>query len=272
MSGKAIVVLSGGQDSTTCLYLAKSYGYDVSCVTFDYDQKHRREISAARVIAQLAEVQIEVIKLGSKILKGTSPLVSDEPLEQYASADTLPGGIEKTFVPMRNQLFLTVAANRAYIQGADFLFTGVGSEDYGGYPDCRRPFINEFELTCQLGTFTGEPETRPPLRVLTPLMFLSKKETVELALTLPDCYGALAYSHTSYAGEYPPKSKDHASLLRAKGFAEAGVPDPLVLRAVLEGKIKMPVEYKKLNGLDQYVALVMDVQDRIENMMEESFA
>ncbi len=243
MKRKAMVVLSGGQDSTTCLFWALAQGYDVHCVTVDYGQRHACEIQAAETVANMAGVnlrQTEIIELGP-VLAGTSPLVSSAPLEQYADHASLPGGLEKTFVPMRNQLFLTLAANRAYVAGCSILVTGVCQEDFGGYPDCRRDFINALELACNLGTFTDEPDTLPHLSILTPLMYMSKAESVRLALSLPGCYAALAYSHTSYDGQYPPLGHDHATLLRAKGFEEAGWPDPLVLRAVAEGLMELPM-------------------------------
>lgn len=228
---KCLVVLSGGQDSTTCLFWALKRFEEVHAVTFDYGQRHRREIQCARMIANLMGVEHEVITLGDDILKGTSPLVNkEEQLEEYEDHQSLPGGLEKTFVPMRNQLFLTIAANRAYVLYCNTLVTGVSNEDFGGYPDCRPNFIEAFIHASSLGTFTEES-----LRVLTPLMSFDKKETVLLALEMLGCYQALGLTHTSYDGEYPPKSKDHATLLRAKGFEFAGVPDPLILRAHEEG-------------------------------------
>ena len=153
---RAIVVLSGGQDSTTCLYWALSVGFDVHAITFDYGQRHAIEIEAAKRVARRAKVTShEIITLGP-ILKGTSPLVSGAPLAQYESHAVLPGGLEKTFVPMRNQLFLTIAANRAYVLGTNRLVTGVCEEDFGGYPDCRRTFIDALEQASSLGTFAAD--------------------------------------------------------------------------------------------------------------------
>lgn len=236
----AVVVLSGGQDSTTCLFWAKSVGFQVHAVTFNYNQRHAREIEAAKKVASRCGVEShEIIDLGP-VLKGASPLISSNELEQYADHKSLPGGLEKTFVPMRNQLFLTIAANRAYVLGAEALVTGVCEEDYGGYPDCRQQFIHALAHACNLGTFTGQDGAPSSLAILAPLMRLTKKETVELALSLPGCYAALAWTHTSYDGAYPPVGHDHATLLRAKGFEEAGVPDPLVLRAFLEKKMDLP--------------------------------
>ena len=237
---KALVVLSGGQDSTTCLYWAKEHFDEVHAVTFDYNQRHRIEIDAARKVAEMAEIAShEVVELGP-ILKGTSPLVSDAPLEQYPDHQSLPGGLEKTFVPMRNQLFLTIAANRAYVLGCQNLVTGVCQEDFGGYPDCRQVFIDRLQDTCNLGTFTGEDGALGSLTIHTPLMDLTKADSVEMAAFLPGCMAALAYSHTAYDGKYPPTGNDHASLLRAKGFEQADTPDPLVVRAYREGLMPLP--------------------------------
>lgn len=242
MTKKALVILSGGQDSTTCLFWALDHFNDVHAVTFDYGQRHAIEIEAAKKVAAIAGIadKHEIVNLGYGILKGNSPLVSDNELEQYADHESLPGGLEKTFVPMRNQLFITLAANRAYVLGCSTLVTGVCQEDFGGYPDCRAVFINSLCEAINYGTFTGEKDTLPPLRIETPLMGLTKKKTVDLALRLPGCYSALAYSHTSYDGQYPPVGHDHATLLRAKGFEEAGVPDPLIMRAVSEGLMSLP--------------------------------
>lgn len=233
---KCVVVLSGGQDSTVCLYWAMSRFDEVHAVTFDYGQRHRKEMEAAAIIGTLAGVDShEFIKLGDGVLAGTSPLVSDNELEQYEGHDVLPGGLEKTFVPMRNQLFLTLAANRAYVLGCNTLVTGVSAEDYGGYPDCRPEFIEAFIRASSYGTFTGQDGAPDSLRVLTPLMHKTKKQTVQMALDIGVCYEASAFSHTAYDGAYPPTGKDHATLLRAKGFEEAGVPDPVWLRAYMEG-------------------------------------
>ena len=240
MTRKALVVLSGGQDSTFCLYWALMQGWNVYAITFDYGQRHKAELQAADAVRRMAHLPTfrhEYVRMG-KILEGTSPLVSGEKLEQYADHHSLPGGLEKTFVPMRNQLFLTVAANRAYCMGADALVTGVCQEDFGGYPDCRQEFITALQNACNLGTFCESPAG--PLEIVTPLMHLTKAQSIHEALKLPGCYAAWAYSHTAYDGQYPPVGHDHATLLRAKGFEEAGIPDPLILRAVREERMELP--------------------------------
>lgn len=237
----ALVILSGGQDSTTCLYWAKQTFYDIHAVTFDYGQRHKREIEAARWIAEMAEVKShEVIKIPD-ILKGTSPLVSDKEPEQYENWQSLPGGLEDTFVPCRNILFLTIAANRAYAHGVTDIVTGVAQEDFGGYPDCRENFIFQMQRALIEGLTLSTTEPMRNLIIHTPLMHMSKADTVRLAQNLEGCMAALAHSHTGYDNAYPPTGKDHATLLRAKGFEQAGVPDPLVVRAVNEGLMPYPM-------------------------------
>lgn len=240
MSRKALVVLSGGQDSTYCLYWALMQGWNVHAITFDYGQRHKAELQAADAVRRMAHLPAyrhEYVRMG-RILEGTSPLVSNTKLEQYPDHQSLPGGLEKTFVPMRNQLFLTIAANRAYCMEADALVTGVCQEDSGGYPDCRQEFITALQSACNLGTFCEAPGGA--LEIVTPLMYLTKAQSIHKGLELPGCYAAWAYSHTAYDGAYPPVGHDHATLLRAKGFEEADVPDPLILRAVREGLMELP--------------------------------
>lgn len=239
MSKEALVVLSGGQDSTTCLYWARENHERVRAVTFDYDQRHRREIEAARTVAKMAGVtDHEVIELGP-ILKGRSPLTNpNEDLEQYQDAEQMAAVIgdrvELTFVPMRNALFLTIAANRAMVAGIDCLVTGVCQEDNANYPDCRDVFVQSQAETIRQALGVDR------FTIHTPLMDLTKAQSIELAQSLPGCMSALAYSHTAYDGAYPPVGNDHASVLRAAGFEEAGVPDPLVERAWREGLMDLP--------------------------------
>lgn len=215
--------MSGGQDSTTCLFWAKQEYAGVSAVTFAYNQRHKIEIDSARTIAAMVGVEHEVIDLGP-IFAGLSPLTnSSRKVEQYASAQTLPGGLEDTFVPGRNILFLSVAANRAYVLGCDDLVIGVSQEDFGGYPDCREDFIKGMETALAAGLDR-------PIKIRAPLMSLTKKQTVELAVSLPGCLEALAHSTTCYNGTSPPCGKCHSCLLREAGFDQAGVKDPLIVR------------------------------------------
>lgn len=229
MSGKMVeknvdglVIFSGGQDSTTCLYWAKERFKRVCAVTFDYGQRHQIEIESAKRIAELARVESHEIVDLTGMMKTTSPLVDlSREITHYDSVDELPGGIEPTFIPCRNILFLTIAANRAVVKGIKDLVIGVSAIDYGGYPDCRPKFIRSMEETLRRGL---EME----INIHTPMIFLSKKDSVLLASKLSGCMEALAYSHTCYEGKFPPCGKCHACLLRMKGFKEAGIKDPLI--------------------------------------------
>ncbi|MFM6345039.1 MAG: 7-cyano-7-deazaguanine synthase, partial [Dolichospermum sp.] len=135
---KALVVLSGGQDSTTCAVIARNQFDSVFGITFNYGQRHLTEVQSAIKISQKLDISLEILDLGDSILKGTSPLISNSKLGQYESADELPTGVEPTFVPARNILFLTLAANRAAVLGINDLFTGVCQADFAGYWDCRQ--------------------------------------------------------------------------------------------------------------------------------------
>lgn len=223
-ASRAIVLLSGGQDSVTALYWAKQTFPEVSALSFDYGQRHHREIEAAATVAMMSGVNHTVLPIRA-ILRSTSPLVNpDVAVEAYPDAAALPGGLEKTFVPGRNALFLTLAANWAYAERAGNIVIGVSGEDQEGYPDCRPQFIKAMEWTLELALSTV-------IRIHTPLIYLSKQGTVELAAHLGSpCWDALAYSHTCYNGTLIPCGHCHACLLRAKGFAEARRSDPLLDR------------------------------------------
>ena len=240
---KALVVLSGGQDSTTALFWAKQHWDEVHAITFDYGQRHKREIASAIDVATMAGVAShEIIEIPG-ILKSVSPLLSDAPLEKYINAgqmaEVIGDRVELTFVPMRNMLFFTIAYNRAVALGARAVATGICQEDNANYPDCTDNFRSLFSVAanCALG---AKESNKDRITLFAPLMFLSKRETVLLAEELPGCWEALAYTHTSYDGKYPPTDMNHANVLRAKGFEDAGLPDPLVLRAVREGLMDVP--------------------------------
>lgn len=222
---KALVILSGGQDSTTCLAVAKQRFTEVHAVTFEYGQKHAIELESARCVAELMGVAShEVIALG-RILAGTSPLVSDTPLGKYDSPDELPGGVEPTFVPGRNLLFLTLAANRAAVFGITDLFTGLCEEDFGGYFDCRKVFVDAMATALGEGIW-GTPDA---FTIHTPLMHLNKADSVRLAVdVLGDQFEAvMGETHTCYDGVKGGCGKCHACHLRDRGFKDAGIDDPI---------------------------------------------
>ena len=216
--------MSGGQDSTTCLHWALNRYADVRAITFDYGQKHRIEIEQAEKIAELNKVEWELIKIPS--LAGRSPLTNpDEELGKYEKVDDLPEGLEPTFVPARNLIFLSVAANRASAWGSEVIVAGICEEDYNGYPDCRRVFIDFLETTILFALGNGEEGRN--IKILTPLMNLTKAQTVTLA-DKEGAWDSLALSQTCYEGSRPPCGHCHACHLRQRGFKEAGLKDPLL--------------------------------------------
>ncbi len=224
-TSKALVILSGGQDSTTCLAIAAQQYQEVHAVTFNYGQRHKIEIESAIKVAELIGVAShEIIDMGA-ILKGRSPLVSDNEVKTYDNPEQVPDGIAETFVPSRNALFLTIASNRAVVLGASVIFTGVSQTDYSGYPDCRRDFIDRIESALSFANFGDSGH----LTIETPLMFLTKAESVLLAKdVLGDRFDEIfLHTHTCYCGVKGGCGQCAACLLRDKGFKESGIDDPL---------------------------------------------
>lgn len=221
---KALVVLSGGQDSTTCLYWAlREFGAaNVEAVTFDYGQRHRVELDCARKIAQLAGVRQTVLPIDTFAAIGGNALTDDSIAPEEGARDDADTALPNTFVPGRNLVFLSFAAALAYTRGIEHVVTGVAQTDYSGYPDCRENTLKALELALRLGM-----DSRVTLHA--PLMFMSKADTVRLAQDV-GAMDAIAWSHTCYNGEVPPCGRCASCELRAKGFAEAGVADPLVVR------------------------------------------
>ncbi len=216
----AVVLLSGGQDSTTCLYWAKQRFTQIYALTFDYGQRHRIELDAARTIAQMAGVaQHRILRITELEQLGGSALLTDMPIQETGGR----GGLPNTFVPGRNLLFLVLAAAWAYQLECHHLVGGMCQTDYSGYPDCRRATIDALEQAIRLGMEWD-------ITIHTPLMDLTKAESVRLAMAV-GAMEALAYSHTCYEGQFPPCGTCPACRLRARGFEEAGVEDPLLARA-----------------------------------------
>ena len=227
LTGKALIIFSGGQDSTTCLYWAlKNFGHrNVEAITFDYGQRHKIEIESAIAISKIANVSIEVIPINTFESIGNSALTSNETkVKNDLSIET---NLPNTFVPGRNIIFLTFAAAYAYKKKILNLVTGVAQTDYSGYPDCRQETIRATEESIKLGMEFD-------IKIHTPLMFKSKKQTVEMALEL-GALEAIGYSHTCYNGERPPCGTCQACNLRNKGFSEAGISDPLLAQFKEDG-------------------------------------
>jgi len=215
---KALVVLSGGQDSTTCLYWALQQFSSVITVTFDYGQRHLIELEAAQKVAEVAGVQNEIIPIDTFKVLGGNALTGDESVDPSNSE----GGLPNTFVPGRNLIFLTFAAAYAYQRGIKDLVTGVCQTDFSGYPDCRQNTVEALQIAINLGM-------ESQIRIHTPLMWMTKAETVFFAQEV-GALEALAWSHTCYNGKVPPCGECPACDLRKKGFEEASVKDPLVKR------------------------------------------
>ena len=219
---KSLVVLSGGQDSTTCLYWALNrFGRNnVETVTFDYGQRHNVELECAAKVAEIAEVPHLLLPIDTFTALGGNALIDEKVgVQNQLDATT---NLPNTFVPGRNLIFLTFASAHAYSRKIHHLVTGVAQTDYSGYPDCRDETIKALEKSIQLGM-------EYDVTIHTPLMFKAKAETVTMAIEL-GAMDAMAFTHTCYNGQQPPCGRCPACQLRAKGFAEAGIPDPLVER------------------------------------------
>ncbi|MCJ8345584.1 7-cyano-7-deazaguanine synthase QueC [bacterium] len=215
----AIVVFSGGQDSTTCLYWALQRFSKVITISFDYGQKHKIELESAKKIAKLAKVEHQNLDFDLFLKLGGNSLTGDLKIEDASKDGELPN----TFVPGRNILFLTAVACIAYKKGIRNIVTGVCETDFSGYPDCRDDTIKSLQVTLNLAM-------EAKFVIHTPLMWMTKAQSVDLALEV-GAMEALSYSHTCYNGEYPPCMKCPACELRAKGFAEAKQMDPIFSRA-----------------------------------------
>jgi len=222
----ALVLLSGGQDSTTCLYWALSEFDRVRSVSFRYGQRHVAELAHAIAIAEEAGVPHEVIDIRAAFAAVTESALTDETQALAASGgihdEKCQGGLPTSFTPGRNLIFLALATSLAARQGLRTVVTGVCQTDFAGFPDCRREFIDAMQEATSLAL----PSSMRPIRIETPLMYLDKRETVELAASLPGCMHAVGRSLTCYHGKFPGCGTCPACELRIKGFAEAGLPDP----------------------------------------------
>jgi len=214
----ALVVLSGGQDSTTCLALAKLNFFNTQAVFFNYGQRHlEQELKAAKAVCQATDTKLHILDLPTFSQIGNSALVDSS--TQIAHEE---GKLPNTFVPGRNIAFLTLAASLAYKIGAEYLYTGVCEADYSGYPACRENTMLALEAAINLGM-------ESKIRIVTPLMHMSKADSVRL-MKDSEHFDLLALTHTCYEGKFPPCEECPSCKLRQKGFDEAGVADPLKAR------------------------------------------
>ena len=225
----AVCLTSGGQDSTTCLFWAQQRFDPIFALAFDYGQRHRIELEAAQVVCDLAGVPLTVLPLMIlRDLGGSALIGSGDTIQASGGRDGLPN----TFVPGRNLLFLTVAAAFAYQRDIHHLVIGACETDYSGYPDCREQTMLALATALHLGMDYA-------VHIHTPLMHLTKAQTVVLAQNV-GAMEALRYSHTCYEGRFPPCGVCPACQLRARGFAEAAVVDPLLQRASTLGAETTP--------------------------------
>jgi 7-cyano-7-deazaguanine synthase len=222
---KAVVLLSGGLDSYTAAAIARSQGFDLYALTARYGQRHVRELEAARGVARAlgavrhVELEVDLSGFGGSALTTAVTVPKDRPLD----AAEIPA----TYVPARNTVLLALALSWAEAIGARDIFIGVNALDYSGYPDCRPEYIQAFEQLAMLATKAGVEGSR--FRIQAPLMQMPKAAIIRRGLELGLDYG-LTHSCYDPTPEGRPCERCDSCRLRAKGFEEAGVPDPLLLR------------------------------------------
>ncbi|MBC7673384.1 MAG: 7-cyano-7-deazaguanine synthase QueC [Polaromonas sp.] len=224
MPQKAVLLLSGGLDSTTMLALAVQQGFDVHAMTFRYGQRHSAEIEAARRVARRYGVTDHVVVDIDLRTFGGSALTADIDVPKDRTDDAIAHGIPITYVPARNTIFLSFCLAFAEVLGASDIFIGVNALDYSGYPDCRSEYVKAFEAMANLAT-RGAVEGTTPIRIQTPLLDLTKRQIVELGLSLQVDY---AQTLSCYDPSPTGVACGHcdACHLRLKGFNEAGMADP----------------------------------------------
>jgi 7-cyano-7-deazaguanine synthase len=225
MSGEnAVVLLSGGLDSTTVLAIAQSEGFSVFALSFEYGQRHATELDAARGIAEAAGVGGHVVASIDLRVFGGSALTADIDVPKGRSDGEMGAGIPVTYVPARNTIFLSFALAYAETLGASDIFVGVNALDYSGYPDCRPEYIEAFERMASLATKAGV-EGSQRLRIHAPLMQLTKEGIIRRGLELGVDY-SVTQSCYDPDGEGRACGECDACRLRLRGFAAVGVPDP----------------------------------------------
>jgi 7-cyano-7-deazaguanine synthase len=218
---KCLVLVSGGQDSATCLSWASKTFEEVFAISFDYGQKHVVELDSAIELAKIAGCKRHFIRKFDILEKlGGSALIGQDNREPIGESHPLNSNLPASFVPGRNYILLGIAGAQAFQYGINHLVTGTCQTDFSGYPDCRYNSMKAIELALSLCLDFQ-------FIIHTPLMWLTKAETVKFMLSL----GTLQwykYTHTCYEGKVPPCGKCPSCQLRAKGFEEAGIPDPLL--------------------------------------------
>jgi 7-cyano-7-deazaguanine synthase len=225
---RAVCLLSGGLDSTTCLAIAQNHGFECHCLSFDYGQRHRVELDAAAKVAKtLGAKEHRVAKIDLRVF-GHSALTGDIAVPKGRAASEMLKEVPVTYVPARNTIFLSFAIAFAEVLEAADIFVGVNAIDYSGYPDCRPEYIAAFEKMANLATKAGA-EGRTRLTIHTPLSHMTKAEIVRNAVEL----GVdLSITHSCYDPDAQGRAcgECDSCVLRKKGFAEAGISDPVRYR------------------------------------------
>ena len=221
---RAVVLLSGGLDSTTTLAIARSEGFDAYAMTFRYGQRHEAEIeSAQRVAARFGVAEHTIVEIDLRLFGG-SALTTDIEVPKRRQLDAIGDGIPITYVPARNTIFLSFALAWAEVLKSEDIFLGVNSLDYSGYPDCRPEYIAAYQVMANLATREGV-EGRQNLKIHTPLSSFTKAQIIRRGLDL-----GIDYAKTTSCYDPGPKGEacgeSDACLLRLRGFAENGVRDP----------------------------------------------
>jgi 7-cyano-7-deazaguanine synthase len=224
--GKAIVLLSGGLDSATTAAWALAEGYEVTAISFDYGQRHRIELQAAKAVASDLGISDHITLAIDLAAFGGSALVDQSiAVPKNRSEDVINKGIPVTYVPARNTVFLSLALALAETRNASTIILGVNSIDYSGYPDCRPEFLNAFESLANLATKSGVEGTH--LTVLAPLVSLTKTEIIRLGLSLHVDYGLTTSCYDPRETGQPCGECD-SCLIREAGFAAVNLPDPRI--------------------------------------------
>ena len=221
---KAVILLSGGLDSTTIASIAKEQDYDVYALSFEYGQRNLAELDAAkRIASSVGAIEHVIAKIDLRVFGG-SALTADIEVPKATSTDQISSGIPITYVPARNTVFLSFALAWAEVLGASDVFIGVNALDYSGYPDCRPEFIHAYETMANLATKAGVEGTQK-LKIHAPLIDMTKAKIIETGHRLGVAYGTTLSCYDPASDGGACGSCD-SCLLRKKGFREAGIEDP----------------------------------------------
>lgn len=228
-TARAVVLLSGGLDSTTTLAIARAAGFDTYALSFQYGQRHAYELEAARRVATALGAKDHVIATIDLRVFGGSALTSDIDVPKHRPLDTVGDGIPITYVPARNTIFLSFALAWAEVLGAEDIFIGVNALDYSGYPDCRPEYIEAYQRMANLAVKVAV-EAASSITIHTPLIAMSKADIIRRGLELGVDFGMTSSCYDPDKDGMPCDACDSCQL-RLKGFQEAGAVDPLRVRS-----------------------------------------